>query len=415
MATIMFLPNEIILIILEKLSIKDIEYFSSTCKTFRQIEWGNILWIKKFYQRWPTMKNVYDKMKSEDLQQIDFKKELKENAKFAKKMWEFVHYLFMDNSNDDIKKDLLLDFLYSNAGSTNYFLLLDEFKRIFAQSAREPGHDLTRRFNSRFIFRLIRHSRTRFKYLKFINKPKEQQFLEQLVTIVVQWFTPLQHVSYSRIQALLDKIAQQVLQTLRKECPKHPILTVANEHYIYWKTNNINYSYWNYKEILPISFITERIIFSQTNFQTLNQLWLTHQNQDAYNISEGSEKLFLLTIYHSVLRRFGIYSLLIGGCLLQIFWKPIDNNGLGYYSIGLQSGRFFLVPNHRSIDKRCHYKTITKLVDHLEKELQTLHPGEINMLSCMLLRQYINITDVMMWFCDFTIPKKNLWKKDRQN
>lgn len=106
-----------------------------------------------------------------------------------------------------------------------------------------------------------------------------------MVTIVVQWFTPLNHVSYSNIQALLDKIAQQVLQALREECPTHPILTVANEYYIYWKTNNIDCSYWNFDEILPISFITEKIIFSQIYFHKLNQLWLRNLNQDVNNVS----------------------------------------------------------------------------------------------------------------------------------
>lgn len=75
-------------------------------------------------------------MKSEDFQQIDFKKQLKENAKFAKEMWDFVHHVFMDNLNNDNKRDLVSKFLCSNVYSTNYFLLLDEFKRMFSQSAR---------------------------------------------------------------------------------------------------------------------------------------------------------------------------------------------------------------------------------------------------------------------------------------
>lgn len=140
---------------------------------------------------------------------------------------------------------------------------------------RKSNQDLTLRYYSSFFFRILRHNRIRYKYLKFKNEPKEKQFLEHIVTIIVQWFMPYINISYSYIKELLDNVAWKVLQNLRKGCPTHSIFTMANDYIVYWKDNNINYSYWNYTEMLSILVITDEIISSSKYFFILNQLWLT--------------------------------------------------------------------------------------------------------------------------------------------
>ena len=75
-------------------------------------------------------------MKNEDHCQIDFKERVKATVKFSKEMWELVSQMYKDKLGDTDRRNLVSSFFCANVYSTNYFILLDEFKRIFSQSKR---------------------------------------------------------------------------------------------------------------------------------------------------------------------------------------------------------------------------------------------------------------------------------------
>lgn len=72
------------------------------------------------------------------------------------------------------------------------------------------------------------------------------------------------------------------MQILRENYPTHPIFKIDDEYLKYWENNNINCTYWDKTEILPILFTIRNIMY--TNFHKLNQLWL---NPNLINTSEN--------------------------------------------------------------------------------------------------------------------------------
>ncbi|XP_029160549.1 uncharacterized protein LOC114932489 [Nylanderia fulva] len=413
MATIMSLPNEVIILILMKLPIKDIENFTATCKRFRETAWGNQLWRRKFNHRWPIMEKIYSSMKNEDRGQINFKKQIKINLKFLKEIWELISRIYMDETSNDDKRDLVSKFLRICMYSTNYYLIVNEFLRMFSQPDGISGQDLARRHYGVFIYRILIHQRMRYKYLKLRNGPKEQQFLEQVVTIMVQWFIPQKYISYSRIKETLDNVAKKVLHSFYEDCPTHCIFAVKTVCSLYWKENNINHSYLMYEQILPILGAIEKIIFSEKYFSKLNKLWLTEYSfEHDQHVEAGIQSMLLLTIYHSLMRRFGIYSYIMSERELHIFLKPKVNNNTvkhEYFSLVLEQGQFTLNnmirTDNRQIYEKHYLLTIRKLCTCLNQQLRTLHEKQLIMLRDMISGKYINISDTILLF-NIRTPRK---------
>ncbi|XP_072750098.1 uncharacterized protein [Anoplolepis gracilipes] len=149
MVVIYNLPDEIIEAILtnEEVSIKDIVNFSSTCKKFLEIKYNNIFWMKKFSQRWPSAKKVYDEQNgNEKLNQVDFKKHIKIAIECIKQMRHYMsslleeNYYYNDYYNNDIADINLKCHLVNN--SWKYYILMDELNRnLFTQSLHNTNND----------------------------------------------------------------------------------------------------------------------------------------------------------------------------------------------------------------------------------------------------------------------------------
>ncbi|XP_072744476.1 F-box only protein 21 [Anoplolepis gracilipes] len=317
MATIICLSGEVISIILANvnINIKDVVSFASTCKHFQgMINDDNILWQKKFYQRWPDMKRVYDKQKYKEL--VNFEKEIKASIKCRKELWCYVmqmsemHYYKDDLSNSDMKDFDSLFHPDKGAHDMNYYFLIDEIKSFFAQFSWDSN--LTHRYYIKKLLRYIQQCRLKSTWQKFVNYPEKQQLLEQAATIVAQWYQPRKHVSYSHIKASLANIAQQVLECLKKEHPTHSIFSTSAELFSFWEHNNIDDNQWDNIEGKQIIDILRKVLFDKIGF---SGTWLfenpemisqKHTLIDFVLEKKIGNTVSLAIIFQSVARRLGI-------------------------------------------------------------------------------------------------------------
>ncbi|XP_029671241.1 uncharacterized protein LOC115240309 [Formica exsecta] len=422
MTTIMSLSNEVINIILEYISIKDIENFSSTCKKFRQTTWSNKMWMKKLYQNWPSTKIFFDNLTSRNLARLDFKEEVKAIASSVNKMWGLISQMPKDNLSDTDKKVSVLQLLKKTMNDMIYHVIVEELNRIILQNPWTSDCDLTRRYYSCHIFRQLKYYHTKHKFLQFYkSKNRNQQVLEEIVSLLVQWFDVDSDISYTQIvKPSLDYIALKVLQDLSVAYPSHPIFTISSVLFNYWNNHNVFLTYWEKDEILAILTILERVIFSSSNFHILNEIWLkSHGNVPEIVISEGTQCIFFLTIYQSVLRKLGVHSIVVTENILQVLLKmavqDVDERPM-YFCVELIDGRLFVDTKIKggNFDKnkvdsllfttqRCNaLKIVPLLIDFLKIELYLTEEEQL-MLQEIMDRDEDELTDLVMWKSNMNI------------
>ncbi|XP_029166560.1 uncharacterized protein LOC114937300 isoform X2 [Nylanderia fulva] len=110
--------------------------------------------------------------------------------------------------------------------------------------------------------RLIKNELT-----KLMLKPEKEQFLEKTVILLAQYVQMPKYVYYSSISASLDRIADEVLNCLKKKHPYHSILSTSDEFFSYWKYHNIDDNHWNEVESTQIMDILQEYIFGKLNFR----------------------------------------------------------------------------------------------------------------------------------------------------
>ncbi|XP_029159804.1 uncharacterized protein LOC114931821 [Nylanderia fulva] len=94
MILIQNLPSEVILIILENvtISLKDVENFGSTCVQFQRISHDKNLWRKKYAERWPSAKVHFKNKVGVKFDNANIE-DLKEGMKCAEDLWLYVSRL----------------------------------------------------------------------------------------------------------------------------------------------------------------------------------------------------------------------------------------------------------------------------------------------------------------------------------
>lgn len=317
MATITCLSDEVISIILGNvnISITDVMSFASTCKHFHNmINDDNILWQNKLYQRWPDLKKVYDKRKSEEY--VNFEKEVKASLKCRKELWCYVmqmsemHYYKDDLSDSDMKDFNSLFHPDKGAYYMNYYFLTDEIMSFLAKSPSDCN--LTHRYYIKKLLRYLRQCHLKDIWKKIINYSDKQQLLEQAATIVAQWYQPRKHVSYSRVKASLADIAQQVLECLKKKNPEHPIFLTSAEQFSSWEHNNVDDNQWDSIEGKQIIETLREVLFDKVGFSG-NWLSVTpdvfnpqHTLIDLVLERKIGNTVSLAIIFQGVARRLGI-------------------------------------------------------------------------------------------------------------
>lgn len=98
---------------------------------------------------------------------------------------------------------------------------------------------------------------------RYVSKPKEKQFLEELLTIVAQYFRP--QLSYTFINIWINNIVQEILDRLfRRSHGTHSIFSIfwSFEDLYIWSDNNTG-NFWDETESMQIMDTIEKFIFSE--------------------------------------------------------------------------------------------------------------------------------------------------------
>ncbi|EZA53435.1 hypothetical protein DMN91_004510 [Ooceraea biroi] len=363
MATIMCLSEDVIIHILRTndIGIRDVVNFSSTCKHFRDmIENSNSCWRWKSYQRWPSLEKAFPKR--QDVKNINFKELTKAGVKCMKELRHFLtemnkkyyRHIYYERLEDTVslrmrydnnnhvnvnEEDIhLLIHPDEAAHPLNYYFLIDELTSLLKRS-EESGYmdDLTNLYYGEKLLPYLKHYHLKEEWKEFINRPVEQQLLEEAATFFSQWYQPNKDISYSRIQKELNNITEQVMQQIRIEHPTHPIFSASHEQLSFWKNNNIDENQWNNEAGRQILDVLCKTLF-QLSFQGLGEqayrsrtfrrehVLIDHvlQERTGYIVS-------LAVVFQSVARRLGLRCDLISfpdHCFLT--WKPNYNTNPDY-------------------------------------------------------------------------------------
>ncbi|XP_029168638.1 F-box only protein 21-like [Nylanderia fulva] len=339
MATIQYLPDEMISIILnyKDITIEDIINFRCTCQQFRYAAKDDTFMEKKFCQRWSSAKKYNDNLfkinkqkKSEEYEQK--RKKFKKNSNFIemsinivtllRKYMSAIRYKNRDYFNSiDNKisfKDIIYDrkincvFIFTIVNEPDnfmkYLVFIDEIKNSLTQSPRRTGCDLTERYCYEKILDKIKIHSLRKEWNEFRQLPEREQVLEWGATFAAQSIQLRKNVSYPDIQASLNNIALEVQNYLKEKHPEHSIFKTSAETLSYWKNNRFNENYWNETEGTQIIDTLNEYIFDKLNFRFCNpeDTNLEYMCIDNVLKTKYGQKIILLTIYYSVARRLGL-------------------------------------------------------------------------------------------------------------
>ncbi|XP_072752355.1 uncharacterized protein [Anoplolepis gracilipes] len=363
MATIMFLPQEIIDNILSynDISIEDIINFRCACKDFRWAAKSDKYCFlkKKFFQRWPNAKRHYDRQLKEK-EQYESEKDKQNNERDVTFIETGINY------GRQLRNRYII---FELENDINICFLMDEIKNLLVQSPRN-GCNLTERYCNMKLYECFTSKRIWQNLKRFEEQSDEEPLFELLSTFFAQRFQLQEDVSYSRIKMSLDNIAQEILNCLRQKYPDHSIFSMPAENFFYWRDNNIYKSYWNKAEGTKILDTLEEYLFGELNFRACS---LKHRRyivtDDPTNLEEikyymcinyvlenkYGHELIVLIIYQSVARRLGLHCEILEPEShyfgMRVNWKPsystYDSRYVRCFTI--KSGTNDLIP--QSFDK----------------------------------------------------------------
>lgn len=120
---------------------------------------------------------------------------------------------------------------------------------------------MTRDLNSMLLIRYLKQYRFKCQLEKYVKKPKKKQFLEELLTHVIQYFIP--QVSYLFINIWIDHVVYEVLYRLIMSHHEHSIFKKSPEDFSIWSDNDNKPNYWNEMESTQIMDTLEKFVFSE--------------------------------------------------------------------------------------------------------------------------------------------------------
>ncbi|XP_072748591.1 F-box only protein 21-like [Anoplolepis gracilipes] len=354
MATITNLPEELLDTILgyNDITIEDIINFRCVCKKFQHVVKHNNFTEKKFFQRWPTARKLYNKKLKENEEKVSETNEqkYKESLNFIEigmnsarrlrnSMLQEIQEYYEDGTlieNYPCRFQLFGDGSYLESlfeKDEDYIQISfynDEIKNLLLEFSRKTVYDLTEKYYYVQVLHYLRDYMWATKIEKFEAQPNKVQLLEQSATLIAENLLQ-KEIFYSSVTAILDSMAVEVLNSLRKKYPNHSIFSTSAENFSYWLENNIDDNHWNATEGTQIMNTLEEYIFGKLNFRpnkVENKNWNTQLKYKCIdNVLEHKygQEIIIYIIYHSVARRLGLRcDIVIGypGNNICLFWKP---------------------------------------------------------------------------------------------
>ncbi|XP_072758259.1 uncharacterized protein [Anoplolepis gracilipes] len=298
MATILCLPEEVIDVILgyEDISIEDIINFRCVCKQFKCAAKHDTFMKKKFSQRWPNGKKLYDQKENEIKEyflcrkQKKCKKHKQKNVKLfnfmeagisvVRELHNFLldvikkYYNMVWIHNNMITEGTLIilqtidnklennNILFNPFVDFFFSFTMDEIKSLLMRSPRRAGCDLRKRY---FIIQMLAMlNRMKLYYIDPMSIDLEL-LTEHYAIILAKKLQLRKIVSYSSVKASLDSITYEVLKCLREKHPDHSIFSMPAKDFYYWKINVENT--WNETEGTQIINSISEYILGKLNFR----------------------------------------------------------------------------------------------------------------------------------------------------
>ncbi|XP_026830214.1 uncharacterized protein LOC105278883 isoform X2 [Ooceraea biroi] len=212
------------------------------------------------------------------------------------------------------------------------------------------NNNLTNIYYAKELLSYLKHRHLKHVWQEFINRPAEQQLLEEVATLAAQWFQPDKNISYLHIESHLDKIAQQVMEHLKSVNPNHPIFLALREQFLFWKCHNIDENHWDNSDGRQILDSLCKILFFELNFRAvgygeIGRRRTAHAFIHSVLEMKVGKALPLAIIFQSVARRLGIR------CDLLSFPVILANSwGYSYWLLRWKP-KWNLNPN----DEECFY------------------------------------------------------------
>ncbi|EZA52417.1 F-box only protein, partial [Ooceraea biroi] len=170
--------------------------------------------------------------------------------------------------------------------------------------------DLTNIYYAKELPSYLKHRHLKHVWQEFINRPADQQLLEEVATFSAQWFQPEKNVSYSHIERELDKIAQLIMEDLKRVNPIHPIFSASCEQFSFRKYHTVEENHWDKSDGIQILDSLRKIFFSELNFRAAaydNPKFFREYLLINYVLEEKVGKAIMLAImFQSVARRLDI-------------------------------------------------------------------------------------------------------------
>ncbi|XP_029160237.1 uncharacterized protein LOC114932249 [Nylanderia fulva] len=257
------LPEEVITIILgySEITIEDVINFRCVCKRFQYAAKYDKFFEKKLFERWPSAKMFYDKYKENEQKESEGNVlEIEENINFIQ---------------TGINCEKLLRY---NRNILRY--KMSHYTKLYSVGTQ----------------------------LKILLKTLGDQRSEEIFTLLAQYFQPRKDVRYSDVKTSLDRIAQGVLDCLKKIHPHHSIFSTSTAIFSYWENNNIDDNHWNETESVQIMDTLQEYIFGKLNFRSckLNDSKLEYMCIDNVLQHKFGQEVIVLIIYRSVAKRLGL-------------------------------------------------------------------------------------------------------------
>ncbi|XP_050465107.1 F-box only protein 21-like [Cataglyphis hispanica] len=335
---------------------------------------------KKFSQRWPSAKKIYDKQCKKNKQekcrkcgQKSTKDFIKTGINCVRQLQNCISHILHEHYHNNEAIDNLIEFhrifnldkcfIYNIINiiyeeGENFItcsVFIDEFKNLLTQSSRRTDCDLTERYCQIKMFHFMRQCLVRKKLYRYTDQCYKNQLLERIVTMAAQWLQPEKDIFYSKVKASLDNIALEVLDCLREKYPNHSICSTPafSEFFSYWKENNIEDNYWDEEEGTQIIETLREYMFDEfqlTEWGMSSNTTLEYMCIDNVLEKRYGEELILLVIYHSVARRLGLRCDVVrSSSHFFLSWKPY------YFMNNSRNGRFFNISSKSYIPHRTNF------------------------------------------------------------
>ncbi|PSN50252.1 F-box only protein 21 [Blattella germanica] len=303
---ITFLPNEILEYILQtdSLTAVDVCNFGSTCSKFRIITTNsNKLWKTKFEQRWPRLKEVYDRQKV-----YCWRDEYKSRVLFGKALREKVASMSRKfHKKEEISNTELSDFgAMMEEHDHGYAFMINELMSIIHDN--DQSSNLTEKYYTEKIIRYVRQFHLKKEWQDFLALDHQDQLLEKGACLVAQWCQAMISITYEDIAAQLDDIAMKVKAQLSLDHSKHPLFKASDESLQSWRNRNISDNQWKPLESQQLLSSMCTVLFQQMGFHGNNEMYYSAENSFIDKVLEYRRgiPITLSIVFESVARRLGV-------------------------------------------------------------------------------------------------------------